>query len=130
MRFLVRYFFRTLRILIGPLMLLWEFVTRPKGVVRTPARQEQVDRECRQLALYQFRTCPFCIKVRQEIRRLSLDIERVDAQRDERNRDDLLRGGGQVKVPCLRITDASGASQWLYESGKIIEYLRGRFVDR
>jgi glutaredoxin len=130
MKFLVRYFFRTLRILIGPLMLLWEFVTRPKGVVRTAARQQQVDLECRQLALYQFRTCPFCIKVRQEIRRLSLDIQHLDAQRDERHRDELARGGGQLKVPCLRITDASGASQWLYESGKIIDYLRGRFADR
>ncbi|MDO8959876.1 MAG: glutathione S-transferase N-terminal domain-containing protein [Rhodocyclaceae bacterium] len=109
-------------------MLLWEFVTRPKGLVRPLARQQQVDQACLNLALYQFKTCPFCIKVRQEMRRLSLDIECLDAQRDSRNRDDLARGGGQVKVPCLKITDASGASEWLYESGKIIEYLRGRFA--
>jgi glutathione S-transferase len=78
--------------------------------------------------LYQFKTCPFCIKVRQELRRLSLDIECLDAQHDQGNRDDLERGGGRVMVPCLKISDASGASQWLYESGKIIEYLRGRFA--
>lgn len=129
MRFLVRLFFRTLRVLLGPVMLSWEFVTRPKGLVRPPALQWQVDQECRTIALYQFNTCPFCIKVRQEIRRLSLNIERRDAQKNEQHREDLLRGGGHVKVPCLKITDRSGDVEWLYESGKIIEYLRGRFAD-
>ncbi|MDP3037472.1 MAG: glutaredoxin domain-containing protein [Rhodocyclaceae bacterium] len=128
MKFVIRAFFRTLRVVIGPFMLLWEFVTRPKGLVRPPALQQQVDQACRDLVLYQFRTCPFCIKVRQELRRLSLDIECLDAQHDQGNRDDLERGGGRVMVPCLKISDASGASQWLYESGKIIEYLRGRFA--
>jgi glutaredoxin len=130
MKSIVRLFFRTLRVVLGPPMLIWEFVTRPKGLARPAARQEQVDRECRALVLYQFSTCPFCIKVRQEIRRLSLTIERRDAQKDEQNRAALLRGGGHVKVPCLRIAEASGDSEWLYESGKIIEYLRGRFADR
>jgi glutaredoxin len=128
MKFVIRAFFRTLRVVIGPFMLLWEFITRPKGLVRPPALQQQVDQACRSLALYQFKTCPFCIKVRQELRRLSLDIECLDAQHDQGNRDDLERGGGRVMVPCLKISDASGASQWLYESGKIIEYLRGRFA--
>ncbi|MDP2108134.1 MAG: glutaredoxin domain-containing protein [Rhodocyclaceae bacterium] len=128
MKFVIRAFFRTLRVVIGPFMLLWEFVTRPRGLVRPPALQQQVDQACRSLALYQFKTCPFCIKVRQELRRLSLDIECLDAQHDQGNRDDLERGGGRVMVPCLKISDASGASQWLYESGKIIEYLRGRFA--
>ncbi|MDI6746918.1 MAG: glutathione S-transferase N-terminal domain-containing protein [Rhodocyclaceae bacterium] len=129
MKFVIRAFFRSLRVVIGPFMLLWEFVTRPKGVVRPPALQQQVDQACRDLVLYQFRTCPFCIKVRQEMRRLSLDIESRDAQEDPQNRVALLQGGGQVMVPCLKITDASGASEWLYESGKIIDYLRGRFAE-
>lgn len=128
MRLIVRTFFRTLRIVIGPFMLLWEWLTRPTGLVRPPAQQQQVDAACRSLALYQFRTCPFCIKVRQEMRRLSLDIERLDAQKDQKNRAELLNGGGQVKVPCLRITAPSGEQQWLYESGKIIAYLQERFA--
>jgi glutaredoxin len=120
-------FFRTLRVVLGPFMLLWEWVTRPSGLVRPPAAQAVVDEQCRDLVLYQFKTCPFCIKVRQEIRRLALTIERRDAQHEGKNRDDLVRGGGQAKVPCLRLTDPAGNSQWLYESGKIIEYLRARF---
>ncbi|MDP2171014.1 MAG: glutaredoxin domain-containing protein [Rhodocyclaceae bacterium] len=129
MKFVIKAFFKTLRVVIGPFMLLWEFVTRPKGLVRPPARQQQVDQACRSLVLYQFRTCPFCIKVRQEMRRLSLDIACLDAQRDQVNRDALLQGGGRLMVPCLKIADASGASEWLYESGQIIAYLRGRFAN-
>ncbi len=128
MKYIIRSFFRTLRIALGPFMRLWEFVARPKGVVRAPALQQAVDQQCQGLVLYQFTTCPFCIKVRQEMRRLSLPIERRDAQHDVQNRDDLLQGAGTVKVPCLKITDANGQSQWLFESGAIIRYLQGRFA--
>lgn len=109
-------------------MLLWEYLTRPKRLVRPQAIQDGVNAACQQLTLYQFRTCPFCIKVRQELRRLSLPIRLVDAQHDERVREELRQGGGEVKVPCLRMVDQTGTIVWLYESGKIVEYLRGRFA--
>jgi glutaredoxin len=124
---MLRLFFKALRIVLGPFMLLWEILTRPKGIVRTPESQQAIDRACRNLSLYQFKTCPFCIKVRQEMRRLSLPIELRDAQHAGTHREELLRGGGEIKVPCLRIREASGTERWLYESGKIIEYLRTRY---
>jgi glutaredoxin len=127
MKFVIRLFFKTLRVVLGPFMLLSEFITRPKGVVRPPERQREVDAACRDLALYQFRTCPFCIKVRQELRRLSLPVELRDAQAEGPHRDALAQGGGKLMVPCLKITDAEGKAAWLYESGRIIDYLRGRF---
>lgn len=128
MKSLVRYFFRALRVLLGPAMLVKEALTRPQGVVRASAEQASVDASCRGLALYQFKTCPFCIKVRQEMRRLSLDIAKVDAQHAGPARAELLQGGGQTKVPCLKITDAAGSSRWIYDSEKIIAYLRSRFA--
>ena len=127
MKFILRSFFKTLRIVLGPFMLLRERLTRPAGLVRAPAQQQAVDQQCQSLALYQFTTCPFCIKVRQEMRRLSLPIERRDAQKDPTNRDALMQGSGASKVPCLKITDAAGQSRWLNDSGAIIAYLRGRF---
>ena len=128
MKSLVRLFFRTLRTVLGPVMLLKEALTRPQGVVRPPAEQAEVDAACRGLAFYQFKTCPFCIKVRQEMRRLSLDIAKVDAQHAGPARTELAKSGGQTKVPCLKITDAAGSSRWLYDSDKIIAYLRSRFA--
>ncbi len=97
-------------------------------MVRIQAAQDKVNRQCKSLALYQYQTCPFCIKVRQEMSRLSLNIERIDAQPEGPHRQALLKGGGQTKVPCLRITDKAGRSQWIYDSDKIIAYLRERFV--
>jgi len=128
MKILIRYFFKTLRILLGPVMLLKEKLTKPKGIVRLEAAQQSVDQQCQSLALYQYKTCPFCMKVRKEMASLSLNIQKIDAQPPGAERDTLTREGGQTKVPCLKITDAAGKSQWLYDSEKIVGYLRGRFV--
>jgi glutaredoxin len=128
MKTVIRTFFRTLRIVLGPVMLLKERLTQPTGVVREAAAQASVDQQCQSLALYQFSTCPFCIKVRQEMRRLSLPIEKRDAQHHTANRDALLQGTGATQVPCLRITEVDGQTRWLKDSAAIVAYLRERFA--
>ena len=127
MKTLIRSFYKALRWVLGPVMLLRESLTRPKGVVRSPEQQARVDAQCKDLALYQYPTCPFCIKVRQQMRRLSLNIEKYDAQHEGPHRTHLLQGGGQAKVPCLRITNGVGQMQWMYESDTINAYLKQRF---
>jgi glutaredoxin len=128
MKTVIRAFFRTLRVVLGPVMLLKERLTQAAGVQRAPADQAAVDRACQSLALYQFNTCPFCIKVRQEMRRLSLPIEKRDAQHDSAHRDALLQGSGATQVPCLKITEANGQTRWLQDSNAIVAYLRERFA--
>ncbi len=128
MKTVIRAFFRTLRVVLGPFMLLKERLTRPTGIQREPAAQAAVDLQCQSLALYQFSTCPFCIKVRQEMRRLSLPIEKRDAQHNTANREHLLQGSGATKVPCLQITEANGQTRWLQDSAAIVAYLRERFA--
>lgn len=127
MRWFFRMFFRTVRLILGPFMLLWEKLSAPRGVARPAAEQQRVEAEARGLALYQFRTCPFCLKVRRELRRLSLPVELRDAQHDPGHRRALAEGGGEVKVPCLRIAGTEGRDTWVYESDVIIDYLRQRF---
>jgi glutaredoxin len=128
MKTVIRAFFRTLRVVLGPVMLLKERLTQPTGMVREPAAQARVDQQCQSLALYQFSTCPFCIKVRQEMRRLSLPIEKRDAQHHTANRDALLQATGATQVPCLQITEADGQTRWLKDSAAIVAYLRERFA--
>ena len=127
MRILIRYFFRLVRLILTPFMLIMEKLTTPKGVERSTDAQARVEQECKQLSLYQFKTCPFCIKVRKEVARLNLPIELRDAQHNETHRAELSEQGGRVKVPCLRITQERGNAQWMYESDDIIHYLRARF---
>lgn len=128
MKWFFKIFFKSLRIVLIPFMLLWEKMTTPKGVVRQAEAQQRVDQQCKNLALYQFKTCPFCIKVRRELSRLSLNIPLIDTQHQQENREALLQGGGRVTVPCLRITDEHGNVQWMYESSEIIRYLHERFA--
>lgn len=110
-----------------PIILLWDAVFVPKGIERTPEEQEKVDQKSQSLFLYQFQSCPFCIKVRREMKRLSLNIELLDAQYNEQHKKELLAGGGQVKVPCLKIVKADNDIVWMYESSDIIAYLKEHF---
>ena len=128
MKIFIRYFFKTLRIALGPFMLLKERLQRPVGMVRSLEAQQSADAQCQSLALYHYKTCPFCMKVRQEMRRLSLNIRHIDAQPEGKDRAALVAGGGLAKVPCLKITNEAGAAQWLYDSDQIVAYLRGRFM--
>lgn len=124
---MTRIFFKGLRLVLMPFMLLWAHLAKPKGIVRPAEEQRAIDLECAKLALYHFGTCPFCIKVRHEMARLSLPIQLRDAQHDPKNRNDLLQGGGKVQTPCLKIDDGQGHIQWMYESNDIIKYLQQRF---
>ncbi len=128
MKWFIRLFFKTLRAIIGPIMLFGDWITTPKGIQRAEAQQQQVDKDTQQLTLYEFKTCPFCIKTRRALKRLSLNIERRDAQHNPEHRQQLLAGGGKIKVPCLRVTDSTGAETWMYESDDIIKYLQQRFA--
>ena len=127
MRILIRYFFRGVRLVLAPLMLISEKLSTPKSVERSPEQQAQVEQACQQLALYQFRTCPFCIKVRKEIARLGLNIELRDAQLNPTHKQALLEGGGKVKVPCLNIIHEDGREEWMYESDTINAWLHRKF---
>ena len=128
MKKIIRYFFKGLRIVLGPVLLIADRITRPTGVKRDPDTQQKIDEQTKKLILYQYKTCPFCIKTRREIKRLSLNIEKRDAQRNEQNKKALLEGGGQIKVPCLMIEEDGGNTAWMYDSEKIIQYLQSRFT--
>lgn len=117
---------RSIRWTLGQIILFVDWATRPRPPQRTPEAQAAVDAETQQLALYQFRLCPFCVKVRRAMRRLGLNIELRDALNDPRHKATLIEQGGQYKVPCLAITE-NGQTRWLYESSDIIAWLEARF---
>ena len=116
---------------LGYIIVLFNWLTLPKPIKREKADQAQVNQQLKGLSLYQFTACPFCVKTRRELHRLNLNIEIRDLNKREIYRNELLKGGGQIQVPCLRIEDSAytenGRVEWLYESKDINAYLRQRF---
>lgn len=127
MRSVIRIFFRIVRLVMTPVVVTLDRLTEPRGIVRSPDEQATIDQQASELTLYHFQSCPFCIKTRRAMRRLSLPIKLCDAQRDPAHRAELLAGGGKIKVPCLRISEANGHERWMYESAVIIDYIKKRF---
>ena len=126
MKWLIGTFFKTIRVIVGPIILFADWITTPRGIQRSEDKQQQVDAITANMRLYQFKTCPFCIKVRRSIKRQSLNITLLDAQHDQVHRQELLQGGGKIKVPCLKVVDEQGNANWLYESNEIIRYLQDK----
>ncbi len=126
LRFCKMGIIKCIRFILGYLIVVLNFVCRPKQKNRSQLEQERVDQETKQLTLYQFYLCPFCVRVRRMIYRLGLSIEYRDAKNNEIHRQELLTEGGRIKVPCLRIEEASG-TRWLYESRAINAYLSEKF---
>ncbi|NRD74246.1 glutathione S-transferase N-terminal domain-containing protein [Shewanella sp. VB17] len=117
--FIIRWF-------LGRLILLLNFIFTPKKRKRPQGEQTTVDAATQYLALYQYKACPFCVKVRRSMRKQGLNIVLLDAKQAP-HKDTLLDQGGYAKVPCLRIEE-NGDTRWMYESSDIIDYLDKRFA--
>ena len=120
-------FVKALRVGLGHVIIAGDLLTRPRKKQRPAEQQAKVNAAAKDLTLYQFHACPFCVKTRRTLHRLNVPVALRDAKNDEAHRQALLEHGGKIKVPCLRIEE-SGESRWLYESKAIIAYLNERFA--
>ncbi|MFK7795080.1 MAG: glutaredoxin family protein [Gammaproteobacteria bacterium] len=114
---------RIARKAIGALILGIDKVTSPSAPSRSAQQQALIDQKTRDLKMYEMYSCPFCVKVRREIKRLGLNIVTTDVKKQADDMDTLVNEGGKFQVPCLRIEHQQQVT-WLYESNDIIKYLR------
>ena len=115
---------KLIRWLLGRIILTFDFLTRPKPILREKTKQFKLDAITSNYSMYQFHACPFCVKVRRQIRKHSLNIELRDAKNNGDFKEELVREGGLHKVPCLRIDHNEIETKWLYGSDNIINYLQ------
>ncbi|MDQ7003294.1 MAG: glutathione S-transferase N-terminal domain-containing protein [Ghiorsea sp.] len=112
---------------VGGLMAFVSWLTNPRKIKRSPEEQQRVDTIAKNMSMYQYFACPFCIKTRRTVHRLNIPLEYRDAQvRGSEHRNTLEKEGSQIKVPCLRI-DESDKTTWIYESNTIIAHLNQTF---
>ena len=116
---------KDIRKILGALIIFIDAITRPKPIKRSEDDQSNVDALAKTLSLYQFHSCPFCVKVRRTLHKLNVNIELRDAKTEEFS-NELLKEGGKRKVPCLRIEE-DGKTQWMYDSKVIVAYLQRTF---
>jgi glutaredoxin len=122
------YIFKPIRWLLGQIIILIDWLTRPKPLQRSLGEQEKVNLQTKSLVLYQFKQCPFCVKTRRNMRRLALEIEKRDARYDSKWNQELINDGGKYQVPCLKVVTDDGSIEWMYESTVINRYLNKRFA--
>lgn len=118
---------KVVRWVLGLIVMALHGLTLPRRGKRSPQQLQQLEEALQGFALYQLPTCPFCVKVRRSLRRLNLPLELRDVRGDARHRQDLIEGGGRMKVPCLRIDHEDGHTEWMYESDDIVAFLNKRF---
>lgn len=118
---------KALRNGLGMILVFANWLTLPRPLKRAAAEQQAIKEQAQRLRLYQFRACPFCIKVRRHMHRLNVPVQTVEASRGTAARTELEEQGGKSQVPCLRIETEQGV-QWLYESSAINDYLSEHFA--
>lgn len=121
------FIFKPVRWLLSQIIIFVDWITSPKPVQRAPEVQAEIDKQTATMALYQFQQCPFCVKTRRQIRRLGLNIEKRDARNDPKWNHELINEGGRYQVPCLKIVEADGSVEWMYESSEINQYLEKKY---
>lgn len=121
------YVFKGIRWLLGYIIIIIDWLTRPRSPQHSAEKRAELDNATGNMALYQFKRCPFCVKTRRTLRRLGLNLELRDARNDPKWNAELIEQGGKYQVPCLRVVDDKGEVNWIYESGEINDYLDRRF---
>ena len=75
MRLVIRYFFRTLRLILTPFVLLSEKLGTGKRLERSAKEQQNMDTEANSWR-YTSSKPAFCVKVRKQMVRLNLNIKK------------------------------------------------------
>lgn len=114
---------KIIRTILGNIILFFDALFSPKAIKRSEEEQARLDALTQNMALYQFKMCPFCVKIRRVIKRQNLNIEIRDAIENAQYGEELVKGGGKRQVPCLRIDKEDGTTEWMYESDVIKQYL-------
>lgn len=112
----------------GICFMLADYWFKVKPVSRSTEEQCSLDRESRRIQLYFCNTCPMSIKVKRRCEQLGLRVVEKDVKRVNAYRNELIHGGGEVRVPCLRVEGRQEQEpRWLYDANNIMQYLDRRF---
>jgi glutaredoxin len=113
-----------IRKVLGFIILTLDRIFTPAPEVsRTPAEQAALDQKTGAWTLYHLEACPFCVKVRRQMKRRAVNIPMKEINEAPSSHQELMAGGKIDQVPCLRYRDDAGVEHWMYESDDINAFL-------
>jgi len=113
---------QVIRFILGRIILFLDWITSPRPVPVSNDRLSEIERFTSNMIMYEFKACPFCVRVRRFMKKNNINITTKDARKDKLAAQDLIDGGGKLQVPCLAITKDDGSVDWMYESKDIITF--------
>ena len=115
---------KLIRSVLGFLILTYDRLFVPGvEVKRAQESQKLLDQKLSGWTLYHLEACPFCVKVRRQMKRRAVSIPMKEINADPSFHRELMAGGKIDQVPCLRYQDSTGAEKWMYESSDINVFL-------
>tara|TARA_Y100001936_G_C15888611_1_gene566737 strand:- start:104 stop:475 length:372 start_codon:yes stop_codon:yes gene_type:complete len=112
-----------IRFILGRIILFFDWLTSPKPLSISQEEKSKIDSITASMIMYEFKACPFCVRVRRFMKKNNISIETKDARKNKEYANELINGGGKLQVPCLYIQEEGKAPTWLYESKDIINFL-------
>ena len=103
-----------------------KFLSKP--VCRSLPIQKKLDQKFKQFELYELKRCPECSKLRRLMHKEQINIQTKNAEKYECYRNEILKGGGKVQFPCLKIRLSDGSKKWIYGSEAIYKRLQQELV--
>jgi hypothetical protein len=97
-----------------------------RPVERSAHEQLRLDRASRRMHLYFSPCCADSISVKRHCHKLGLRVVEKDVVRVNAYRNELVNGGGDSRIPCLRI-EKEGKTDWVYSLESILGYLNQRY---
>jgi len=85
-----------------------------KPVCRSLPEQKKLDQRFKNFELYELKRCPDCSRLRRQLHKDQINIQANNAEKYQCYRNEILKGGGTVQFPCLKIRQADGSQIWLY----------------
>ena len=114
---------KIIRFILGRIILFLDWITSPRPNPISEEKRNEINSYTSNMVMYEFKACPFCVRVRRFMKKNNISIKTKDARKNKEYATELINGGGKLQVPCLLIPKDENNSQWLYESKDIINFL-------
>ena len=92
-----------IRFILGRIILFLDWLTSPRPNKISRTELDAIHNKVKNMTIYEFRACPFCVRVRRFMKKNNIIINTKDARRSKVFAQELIDGGGKLQVPCLKI---------------------------